>query len=582
MDLRVWAPLAETVEVETGGQRSPMSKRAGGWWQAMPPGLSAGDDYMFVLDDGEPLPDPRSAWQPQGVHGPSRVVDHSAFAWTDNRWHGVPLHGSVLYELHVGTFSPEGTFDGVVEHLDHLVDLGVDILELLPVNAFSGSRGWGYDGVALFAVQDSYGGPEGLKRLVDACHARGLGVVMDVVYNHLGPSGNYLPRYGPYFTEKHTTPWGSAVNYDDAGSDEVRRFVLDNALMWLRDYHCDGLRLDAVHAIVDTSAIHILAELADEVATLSAQLGRTMFTIAESDLNDPRMVTPREANGLGMDAQWSDDFHHALHAALTGEVTGYYQDFGTVDDIAAALTEGYVYAGRHARGRGRRHGAPYRGLPGHRLVGYLQDHDQIGNRATGDRISTQLSPGLLKVGAALLLTSPFTPMLFMGEEWGARTPWQFFTDHDEPDLADAVRQGRQREFAAFGWNPEQIPDPQDPATFERSRLDWAERDKDKEAEQSIFEFYKRLIRLRRELPDLSDPTLDAVTVAYDDEERWIVVRRGGIAVLANLADIGRSLPTAEPVVDVVLASADGFIVDSHGMTLPPESVVIARLAGAAW
>ena len=575
-DLQVWAPMAEQVQVDTGGERHPLSQRSGGWWHAALPTLSAGGDYTFVLDDGDPLPDPRSAWQPYGVHGPSRRVDHGAFAWTDDRWRGVPLHGSVVYELHVGTFSPEGTFDGVIERLDHLVDLGVDLLELLPVNGFPGQRGWGYDGVALYAVHDAYGGPDGLKRLVDAAHARGLGVIMDVVYNHLGPSGNYLPQYGPYFTDNHHTPWGPAVNYDDAGSDEVRRFVLDNAAMWLRDYHCDGLRLDAVHAIVDTSAIHLLAELSDEVAALSAQLCRTLFTIAESDLNDPRVVSAREANGLGMDAQWSDDFHHALHAALTGEQQGYYSSFGEVDDIATALTEGYVYAGRHAPDRGRRHGAPYH-LPGHRLLGYLQDHDQVGNRATGERISTQVSNGLLMVGAALVLTSPFTPMLFMGEEWGARTPWQFFTDHEEPDLAEAVRQGRRREFAAFGWDPEQIPDPQDPATFERSKLDWAEPDKDDHA--AVLAFYRRLIRLRRDHPDLSHPDLDGVTVAYDDEQRWISVQRGNLAVLANLSDVEQHLPTAAPVVDVLLASAEGFMFDADGMTLPAESVAIARISG---
>jgi maltooligosyltrehalose trehalohydrolase len=576
-DFQVWAPLAQNVQLESGGERHALQQGPAGWWHTSS-SLSPGTDYAFVLDHGDPLPDPRSAWQPTGVHGPSRIVDHTVFTWTDQHWRGIPLHGSVVYELHVGTFSPEGTFDGVIERLDHLVELGVDLVELLPVNAFPGSRGWGYDGVSLYAVQDSYGGPEGLKRLVDACHARGLGVIMDVVYNHLGPSGNYLPQYGPYFTDKHQTPWGSAVNYDDAGSDEVRAFVVDNALMWLRDYHCDGLRLDAVHAIVDTSAYHILAEISDEVAALAAQLGRTLFAIAESDLNDPRVVSSREANGLGMDAQWSDDFHHALHAALTGEITGYYEDFGTLDDIAAALTQGWVYGGKHARGRGRRHGAPYRGLSGQRLLGYLQDHDQIGNRATGDRISTQLSAGLLKVGAALVLTSPFTPMLFMGEEWGARTPWQFFTDHSEPELAEAVRQGRRREFAAFGWDPSDIPDPQDQATFERSRLDWAERDKPDHAE--LLAFYRRLIRLRRELPDLTDPSLDDVMVAYDDEERWIAVRRGSFVVAANLAKTEQRVPTSEPVVDVVLSSSQGFTVDATAISLPPETVAIARVASS--
>ncbi|MDX6201349.1 MAG: maltooligosyltrehalose trehalohydrolase [Frankiales bacterium] len=579
-DLQVWAPNARQVEVETGGERHPMYERADGWWQASILTLTAGDDYAYVLDGGDPLPDPRSAWQPQGVHGPSRLVDHGAFPWTDGKWRGTPLHGSVLYELHVGTFTPDGTFDGVVDRLDHLVELGVDLIELLPVNGFPGRWGWGYEGVDLYAVQDAYGGPEGLKRLVDACHARGIGVIMDVVYNHFGPSGNYLPRFGPYLTDKHKTPWGAAVNYDDAGSDGVRRFVLDNAAMWLRDYHVDGLRLDAVHAIIDTSATHLLAELAAEVEALSAHLGRTLFLIAESDLNDPRVVTPLAANGLGMDAQWSDDFHHALHTVLTREHEGYYSDFGSLDDLAAALTEGYVHSGRFSRHRDRRHGAPYPGLSGHRLLGYLQDHDQVGNRATGSRISTQVSAGLLQVGAALVLTSAFTPMLWMGEEWGARTPWQFFTDHDDVELGRAITDGRRREFVAFGWDPSDVPDPQDPATFERSRLDWAELDLDAQGEHaSILAFYQRLIRLRRELPELTDPWLDAVTVAYDDDKRWIAVHRGSVVILANLAAGEQRLPTPEPVVDVLLASAEGFMFDADGMTLPGESVAIARLSG---
>jgi maltooligosyltrehalose trehalohydrolase len=578
-DLQVWAPYAGRVEVETGGERHPMYRRPDGWWHASILTLSPGEDYAYVLDGGRPLPDPRSAWQPHGVHGPSRLVDHSTFSWTDGRWRGLPLHGGVVYELHVGTFSPEGTFDGVAERLDHLVDLGVDAIELLPVNAFPGRWGWGYEGVDLFAVQDSYGGPEGLKRLVDACHGRGIGVIMDVVYNHFGPSGNYLPQFGPYLTDKHKTPWGSAVNYDDAGSDEVRRFVLDNAAMWLRDYHCDGLRLDAVHAIIDTSAIHLLAELSAKVEALSAQLGRTLFVIAESDLNDPRVVTPREAGGLGMDAQWSDDFHHALHSVLTGEREGYYSDFGTLADLAAALTGGYVHGGRHSGHRDRRHGAPYRGLSGQRLLGYLQDHDQVGNRAAGGRISTQLSTGLLQVGAALVLASPFTPMLWMGEEWGARTPWQFFTDHDDVELGKAITEGRRREFVAFGWDPSDVPDPQDQATFERSRLDWAELDLNRHGDHSsILGFYQRLIRLRRELPDLTDPSLDAVAVSYDEDKRWIAVRRGNVAILANLGSAEQRLPTPEPVVDVVLSSAEGFMFDADGMTLPGESVAIARLS----
>jgi maltooligosyltrehalose trehalohydrolase len=575
--LRVWAPAAGVVEAEVDGERHGMTAGSGGWWELSLPPAADASDYAFVLDGGQPLPDPRSAWQPHGVHGPSRVVDHGAFEWHDQAWHGRPLAGSVVYELHVGTFSPEGTFDAVVDRLDHLVDLGVDFVELLPVNAFPGERGWGYEGVALFAVQDAYGGPDALKRLVDACHARGLGVLLDVVYNHLGPSGNYLGRFGPYFTDRYRTPWGPAVNYDDAGSDEVRRFVVDNALLWLRDYHVDGLRLDAVHAIVDASAVHLLEELAAEVGALSAALGRTLVLIAESDLNDPRIVRPAAAGGYGIDAQWSDDFHHALHAALTGERDGYYADFGSLDDLAAALTGGYVYTGQRSDYRGRRHGRPFTGLSGHRLLGYLQDHDQVGNRALGERTSALLSRGRLEIGAALVLTSPFTPMLWMGEEWGASTPWQFFTDHDDPDLAEGVRVGRREEFAAFGWDPAQVPDPQAVETFERSRLDWTELDEEDHA--ALLAWHRRLIQLRRTAPALADGDMEAVQAAYDEDERWLVVRRGDLAVVVNLAEAEQRVPVGEPVLDVLLSSREGFAFDPSGVTLAGESVVIAALAG---
>jgi maltooligosyltrehalose trehalohydrolase len=577
--LRVWAPYARTVQADVDGERRDMTEGVGGWWELALPPNAHGSDYAFVLDGGEPLPDPRSSWQPRGVHGPSRVVDHTAFAWHDAAWHGRPLAGAVVYELHVGTFSPEGTFDGVVARLDHLVDLGVDFVELLPVNAFPGERGWGYDGVGLYAVQDAYGGPDGLKRLVDACHARGLGVLLDVVYNHLGPSGNYLGRFGPYFTERHRTPWGPAVNYDDAGSDEVRRFVVDNALAWLRDYHCDGLRLDAVHAIVDTSAVHILEELSAEVETLSAALGRTLVLVAESDLNDPRVVRPREAGGYGMDAQWSDDFHHALHAVLTGERDGYYADFGSLDDLAAALTGGYVYTGQHSDYRDRRHGRPYTGLSGHRLLAYLQDHDQVGNRALGERSSVLMSRGRLEIGAALVLTSPFTPMLWMGEEWGASTPWRYFTDHDDPQLADAVRTGRREEFAAFGWDPERVPDPQARETFDRSRLDWSELDSDDHA--ALLSWHRRLIELRRTTPTLADGDLASVQVGYDEDARWLVARRGDIAVVVNLAPSEQRVPVDGPVLDVRLSSREGFAFDPGGVTLAGESVVVVALSRAS-
>ncbi|GAC1325331.1 MAG: malto-oligosyltrehalose trehalohydrolase [Mycobacteriales bacterium] len=570
---RVWAPAASAVAVQIDGEQLDMVGADTGWWSRDVHEAGPGTDYLFAVDGAEPVPDPRSAWQPAGVNGPSRVVAHSAYEWADSAWRGMPLAGSVVYELHVGTFTPEGTFDAAIGRLDHLVELGISLVELLPVNGFSGDRGWGYDGVDLYAVHDPYGGPEGLKRFVDACHGAGIGVVMDVVYNHLGPAGNYLSRFGPYFTDTHSTPWGNAINYDAAGSDEVRRFVIDNVLMWLRDYHCDGLRLDAVHAIVDTSATHLLEEIGVEVAALAAQQRRPLFLIAESDLNDPKIVARREVGGYGMDAQWSDDFHHALHAVLTGERDGYYADFGALDDLAAALTQAFVYTGQYAEYRGRRHGRLPVGIPGHRFLGYLQDHDQVGNRAQGERPSALMSEGRLKIGAALVLTAPFTPMLFMGEEWGASTPWQYFTAHDDPELAEAVRTGRRSEFAAFGWDPESVPDPQDPATFEASRLDWSELDKDSHA--SLLDWHKRLIALRRSRPELVDGRLDGAEASYDEDAEWFVVRRGGLVVVCNLAEQRQEVPVDGTPTEVLAASQPGFVYRSGVIELDGESVVIA-------
>jgi maltooligosyltrehalose trehalohydrolase len=577
VSFRVWAPSAQTVDVETvGGRYALIGDEPTGWWSTLVSAAEPGDDYAYVLDGGDPRPDPRSAWQPHGVNGPSRLVDHEAFHWSDDSWGARPLAGSVIYELHVGTFTPQGTFDGVIEHLDHLVELGIDFIELLPVNAFPGQYGWGYDGVGLFAVHDPYGGPEGLKRLVDACHAKGLGVILDVVYNHLGPTGNYLQEFGPYFTETHTTPWGSAVNLDAPGSDEVRTFLVDNAKQWLRDYHFDGLRLDAVHEFADNSATHFLAELHDEVEQLSARLRRPLLLIAEAERNDPTVVLGRDARGHGMNAQWSDDFHHALQAALTGETDGYYADFGSLGAVATALQRGFVYEGQYSTYRGHRHGAP---LPQHvggsRLLGYLQNHDQVGNRAQGDRSSSLLSPGLLQIGAALVLTAPFTPMLFMGEEWGASTPWMYFTDHESPDVAEAVRAGRQSEFAAFGWDPADVVDPQDFQTFERSQLDWAELEKDNHA--TVLAWHRSLIEQRRSLPDLSDDTLSTISVDVDEDARWIVVRRGQIAVACNLAKERQQLPLPSPATGVVLASAPGFIFNGATAEIDGESVALFTL-----
>ena len=573
MDFRVWAPKATTVEIALDNTRIPMTPCAGDWWTVDVPEAGSGTDYTLRLDGGQPLPDPRSCWQPHGVHGPSRVLDHGAFPWTDERWQPGPLASAVLYELHVGTFTPAGTFEAAIERLDHLVALGVTHVELMPVPEFPGSRGWGYDGVDLYAPHHAYGGPEGLKRLVNACHAKGLAVLLDVVYNHLGPAGNYLEHFGPYFTARHQTPWGPAVNLDGPGSDEVRRFFCDNALMWLRDYHLDGLRLDAVHALMDTSAMPFLEQLAAEVHALEAHLGRHLVLIAESDLNDPRVVRPPELGGYGLGAQWSDDFHHALHAVLTGERAGYYADFGSLADLAKALTGAFVYDGRYSRFRDRRHGRPATGLTGHHFLGYLQNHDQVGNRAQGERSSHLLSPGRLKIAAALVLTSPFVPLLFQGEEWGASTPFQYFTDHEDAELARAVSEGRRSEFAAFGWAPEEVPDPQEPPTYLRSRLDW--RELACEPHASILDWHQRLVRLRRQSPTLADGRMDQVRVRFDEAARWLTVERGPIIVACNLATGAQRVPIGREQSNQVLLTSDPMIeLNASGAALPPDSVVV--------
>ena len=570
----VWAPAADRVELEAAGGRHPMVPAAEqGWWRAELPAAGDGADYAFRLDGGDALPDPRSPRQPFGSRGASRTYDHSSFRWTDRGWRGGPLHGSVIYELHIGTFTPEGTFDAAAGRLDHLRDLGVDTVELMPVAAFPGRHGWGYDGINLWAVHEPYGGPDGLKRFVDACHARRLAVFLDVVYNHVGV-GNRLAAFGPYFTEAHVTPWGPAVNLDQPGSDQVRDFLIGNALMWLRDYHLDGLRLDAVHALEDRRALHFLEELAAEVQALAALLNRELVLVAESDANDPRLVTSREAGGYGLAAQWSDDFHHAVHAAVTGERQGYYADFGSLAALAKTLTRVFFHDGVWSAFRGRTHGRQvdvFR-VPAHRFLGYLQDHDQVGNRATGDRISAAVPADLVKVGAGLVLTGPYTPMLFMGEEWGASTPWQYFTDHTEPGLARAVTDGRRAEFAHFGWGTADVPDPQDEATFLRSKLDWPELERGCHAE--LLAWYRELIALRRARPELTDPRLGRVHVDYDEGERWLVVRRGRLRVVANLGPRGQRVPLDRPAAAVLAASAPGVTGERDVITIPATSLAV--------
>ncbi len=546
----IWAPLAHSVAIRTTDGDIPLARQPDDHWRSEV-SLQSGTDYTVIVDDDDPVPDPRSRWQPAGVHGASRVFDASAHRWTDRAWTGRQLAGGVIYELHLGTFTPEGTLDAAIGRLDHLTALGVDFVELLPVNGFNGTHNWGYDGVLWYTVHEEYGGPAAYQRFVDACHSRGLAVIQDVVYNHLGPSGNYLPRFGPYLTDESANTWGSSINLAEP---EVRRYILDNAAMWMRDYHVDGLRLDAVHALVDSSPTHLLRELAEETDALSAFLGRPLTLIAESDLNDPTLILPREAGGYGLTAQWSDDYHHALHVALTGETTGYYADFASLAALAKAATGGFFHDGTFSSFRGRNHGRPIdHAVPTWRLVAFAQDHDQIGNRAAGDRLGNSCGPDLLAVGAVLTMAGPFTPMLFMGEEWGATTPWQFFTSHPEPSLGEATARGRIAEFERMGWDPDVVPNPQDPETFRRSKLDW---DELREPVHShLLELYRELARLRREVPELTDPRFDRLGASFDDDTREFRLDRSGVSILANFGDDDRPLEGVSP--DRVLLTTSG-------------------------
>ncbi|MFD7998306.1 malto-oligosyltrehalose trehalohydrolase [Streptomyces mirabilis] len=581
MRFEVWAPEADRMTLHCAGATRALERdpERAGWWTG-DADAQDGTRYGFAVDDGPVLPGPRARRQPDGPDGLSAVVDQARYAWR-TEWAGRPLPGAVLYELHVGTYTPEGTLDAAAGRLEHLAELGVTHVELMPLCPFPGRHGWGYEGVSLWAVHEPYGGPEALKRFVDRAHELGLGVVLDVVHNHLGPSGNHLPAFGPYFTDTHQTPWGSAVNLDAPGSDEVRAYLVDSALAWLRDFRLDGLRLDAVHALRDTRAVHFLEELSTAVDALADDLGRPLFLIAESDLNDPRLVTARAEGGLGLHAQWNDDFHHALHTALTGEGQAYYADFARSPFAALAktLTSGFFHDGTYSSFRGRRHGRPLdvTRVSAHRLLGYSQTHDQIGNRAQGDRLSASLSPGLLACAAALTLTGPFTPMLFMGEEWAAGTPWQFFTDHTDPELAQAVRRGRRQEFAAHGWAEEDVPDPQDPATRDRSCLDWSEPEKTLHAR--VLAWYRDLIALRRRQPDLADPDLAAVKVAYDDQARWLALRRGDVRVAVNLGKEAAAIPLGLRHARVLAAWEPVEVPDANGvLSVPGESCVVLTQA----
>ena len=586
----LWAPYAGTVDLVTPAARTAMRRGDGGWWRSDVE-LEDGDRYAFSVDGGEPRADPRGLRLPEGPHGLSAWFDTSALSWTDAAWRGVELAGSVIYEAHVGTFTPEGTLDAAAARLPYLVDLGVDVVELLPLASFPGRHNWGYDGVAPWSVHEGFGGPAALHRFVDAAHRHGVGVCLDVVYNHLGPDGNYLAGFGPYFSGAHLTPWGEALNLDGRDSLEVRRWVLDNVRLWLRDLHVDGLRLDAVHELHDDTAVHLLEEMSREVDALAHETGRTLWLVAESDRNDPRTVTPRgegdTVGGLGVHGQWADDVHHALHVALTGETQGYYADFADPEALAKVLRTPFFHDGTYSTFRGRPHGRPVDvgTVPGWRFVAALQTHDQVGNRAQGDRLSggrLGLDPGLLACGAAVLLTSPWTPMLFMGEEWGATTPWQFFTDHTNPDIAAATAQGRKAEFGSHGWSEDEVPDPQDPETFRRSKLDWSEPAREPHAR--LLQWYRDLVALRRSHPRLVDPRLDRVAVSW--HEGHLRSDRGELVVLVNLSDA----PWAADVSDLpegvsgveprVLLSWDAGVEIRPGrVDVPPHSAVVVGSSG---
>jgi maltooligosyltrehalose trehalohydrolase len=570
----IWAPFAKNLAVcVNGANLRTEGPDHRGWWKLQVSNLRQGTDYGLLLNGEEKCyPDPRSEWQPNGVHGLSRIYDQDAYLWNDEKFQPLPLSSAIIYELHIGTFTERGTFDAAIEQLDHLVQLGISHVELMPIASFPGDYGWGYDGVALFAVHEPYGGPDALKRFVDAAHRKGLAVLLDVVYNHFGPVGNYSGKFAPYLIDAHKTPWGEAVNLEGRDSFEVRRFFCDNALMWMRDFHIDGLRLDAVHALVDRSAIHFLEQLSAEVEGLSATVARQLVLIAESDLNDPRTVTPRLAGGSGMDAQWSDDFHHALFAVLCREPgTGYFVDFGCLRHLAKAIEQTFVYDGIYSTYRRRVHGKPVAGLSQHRFLAYIQDHDQVGNRASGERISHIVGSHRAKIAAAMVLMGPFVPMLFQGEEWASSSPFHYFANHDDPELARAVSKGRKTEFAALGGDPDAMPDPESPETFEESKLNWDESTKGEHAE--MLAWYRDLIRLRRSTPSLNDGEPGHARVSYCEEEKWLRMERGSIMVLCNLNDSGCSF-TVDEASQLLLASRSELTVNEASVTLPPDTIAI--------
>ncbi len=578
---RVWAPRCRSVEVLVEGRPAePLTACADGLFERTLPGVAAAARYQYRLDGARHRPDPVSRFQPQGVHGPSVVVDPDRFAWTDHGFRGHAPADLVFYELHVGTFTAAGSFEAVIPHLPRLVDLGITALQLMPVAEFPGSRNWGYDGAHLYAPQSTYGGPRGLRRLVDAAHARGLSVFLDVVYNHLGPEGNYLGEYGPYFTDRYTTPWGSAINFDGPDSGGVRRHVVDNAPYWIREFHLDGLRLDAIHAIFDASPVHVLTEVAQAARAAARRLDRPVHIVAESHDNDRRIVLPPAAGGLGLDAVWSDDFHHAVHARLTGETTGYYADFAGGRGLARALAEGFAFQGEPSEYFGRPRGTPSADLDGERFVVCLQNHDQVGNRAQGDRLSAIVPFAAVKAAAALLFAAPALPLVFMGEEHGETAPFQYFVSHLDPALVEAVRRGRAAEFERFGWHGD-IPEPSEPATFVRSRLNHALAGAPRHGE--LYRYYRRWLALRREHPALGAQGKPRARVEVDASGGVLTLIRpgpgaGGVRLVANLTAAAHPFT---PPADwrVLLDSEDaGFAGGGGARPLAPYQAILYEVA----
>ncbi len=536
----VWAPLLQKVAVKIIAPEKrliPMQPHGGGYWQTTASGIAPDSLYLYQLGEDTTRPDPASYFQPQGVHTPSQVVDHSIFNWKNTDWAGIELEKLIIYELHVGTFTFEATFTAIIPRLDRLQELGINAIQLMPVAQFPGARNWGYDGVYPFAVQNSYGGVDELKQLVDACHQRSIAVILDLVYNHFGPEGNYTSNFAPYFTSKYKTPWGNAINFDDAYSDGVRNFFIENALYWFREYHIDALRLDAIDAIYDFSAKHFLAELAEKVTEFSQQQGRKFYLIAESDLNDVRVINPPELGGYGIDAQWSDDFHHSLHTLLTGERQGYYQDFGRCEHLAKALRESFVYSWQYSPYRQRYHGSFAGDRPSSQFIVCLQNHDQVGNRMLGERLSRLVTFEALKLAAGAVLLSPYIPLLFMGEEYGEENPFLYFISHGDPDLVEAVRQGRKKEFKDF-QGQEEPPDAQSEETFLRCKLNWQQRTEGKH--QVLLKFYQQLIQLRQQIPALRQLERKNIEVSSVETDRLILLRRwhenSQVVCLMNFSD----------------------------------------------